>query len=87
MYQEKLPRLQSRTPRPLLRRHVIVLSIHYAINATLYTLKVRASERESNSLELLQRAQPKLNNEVVNHNLQLAALFSLTLQPLLLLML
>lgn len=66
MYQEKLPRLQSRTPRPLLRRHVIVLSIHYAINATLYTLKVRASERESNSLELLQRAQPKLNNEVVN---------------------
>ena len=66
MYQEKLPRLQSRTPRPLLRRHVIVLSIHYAINATLYTLKVRASERESNSLELLQRAQPKLNNKVVN---------------------
>ena len=28
--------------------------------------KVCASEQESSSLELLQRAQPKLNNEVVN---------------------
>ena len=30
------------------------------------TAKVRASEQESSSLELLQRAQPKLNNKVVN---------------------
>ena len=32
----------------------------------LSALKVRASERESNLFELSQRAQPKLNNEVVN---------------------
>ena len=33
-------------------------------------VKVRANEQESNSFELLQRVQPKLNNEVVNANLQ-----------------
>ena len=35
----------------------------------LSALKVRASERESNLFELSQRAQPKLNNEVVNSKL------------------
>ena len=38
----------------------------------LSTLKVRASEQESSSLELLLRAQPKLNNTVVNSQTKFA---------------
>ena len=33
------------------------------------TLKVRASEQESSLIELLPRAQPKLNDKVINSQL------------------
>ena len=41
--------------------------IAHRIGVFAATIKVRASERESSLLEFSQRAQPKLNNEVVNH--------------------
>ena len=41
--------------------------IAHRIGVFAATTKVRASERESSLLEFSQRAQPKLNNEVVNH--------------------
>ena len=38
----------------------------YTLNSQPLTLKVCASEQELSLLKLLQRVQPKLNNEVVN---------------------